>query len=65
MNTFTENEKDYPEKVIKKEDEEEKISDTTNVKKSKIAFNYDNKKKYLCIIVLFFICLTVNVLLFR
>lgn len=45
MNKFTENEKDYPEKVIKKEDEEEKISDTTNVKKSKIAFNYDNKKK--------------------
>lgn len=29
--------KDYPEKDIKKGDEEGKISDTTNVKKSKIA----------------------------
>lgn len=37
MNKFTEKEKDYPEKDIKKEDEKGKISDTTNVKKSKIA----------------------------
>lgn len=47
MNRFTENEKDYPEKG-KKKDEEEKISDTTNtfIKKSQIALNYDIKKIY-------------------
>ncbi|XP_052699363.1 uncharacterized protein LOC128176860 [Crassostrea angulata] len=32
--TIKEKEKDYPEEDIKKEDEKEKISDTTNVKKT-------------------------------
>lgn len=65
MNKFTENEKDYPEKVIKKKMKRKKYQIRQMLRKVRLLSIMITKKKYLCIIVLFFICLTVNVLLFR